>query len=78
MNKSVTSNPPLFPLPFLARECTPSPPHAPPPRPMQAAMRVSGLELGGLIGSLIAGRASDWLINKSEGRGDNVGARVKV
>jgi len=44
----------------------------------QAAIRVSGLELGGLVGSLIAGRASDWLINRSEGRGGNVGARVKV
>eukprot|EP00195_Chlamydomonas_chlamydogama_P013869 CAMPEP_0202900640 /NCGR_PEP_ID=MMETSP1392-20130828/11956_1 /ASSEMBLY_ACC=CAM_ASM_000868 /TAXON_ID=225041 /ORGANISM="Chlamydomonas chlamydogama, Strain SAG 11-48b" /LENGTH=469 /DNA_ID=CAMNT_0049587075 /DNA_START=389 /DNA_END=1797 /DNA_ORIENTATION=- len=44
----------------------------------QAAVRVSGLELGGLVGSLIAGKLSDGLINASEGRGGNVGARVKV
>lgn len=43
----------------------------------QAAMRVSGLELGGLVGSLIAGKASDWLISRSK-NGGNVGARVKV
>eukprot|EP00955_Chlamydomonas_euryale_P051336 354857-Chlamydomonas_euryale.AAC.20 len=30
----------------------------------QAAVRVSGLELGGLMGSLIAGKASDWLISR--------------
>jgi hypothetical protein len=41
-------------------------------------MRVSGLELGGLVGSLIAGRLSDWLINRAEGRGGNVGKRVQV
>ena len=43
----------------------------------QAAVRVSGLELGGLIGSLVAGRASDWIIARSP-KGGNVGARVKV
>uniref|UniRef100_A0A7R9V7P4 Major facilitator superfamily (MFS) profile domain-containing protein n=1 Tax=Chlamydomonas euryale TaxID=1486919 RepID=A0A7R9V7P4_9CHLO len=44
----------------------------------QAAVRVSGLELGGLMGSLIAGKASDWLISRSGGKGGNVGQRVKV
>jgi len=44
----------------------------------QAAMRVSGLELGGLLGSLIAGRVSDMMINKSEGKGGAVGKRVQV
>jgi sugar phosphate permease len=44
----------------------------------QAAMRVSGLELGGLLGSLIAGRLSDMMINKSEGKGGAVGKRVQV
>lgn len=43
----------------------------------QAAVRVSGLELGGLVGSLIAGRASDWLIARSP-KGGNVGKRVQV
>lgn len=45
---------------------------------LQAAVRVSGLELGGLVGSLIAGRASDYLISKGEGKKGNVGQRVKV
>lgn len=45
--------------------------------PLQAAVRVSGLELGGLVGSLIAGRASDWLIARSP-KGGNVGKRVQV
>ena len=40
-------------------------------------MRVSGLELGGLVGSLIAGKASDWLISRSPKQGA-VGNRVKV
>ncbi len=47
----------------------------------QAAMRVSGLELGGLFGSLIAGRLSDLLINRDKsqgGKGGNVGKRVQV
>jgi predicted lipid-binding transport protein (Tim44 family) len=45
----------------------------------QAAVRVSGLELGGLVGSLIAGRLSDYLIAKDKsGTGGNVGKRVQV
>ncbi|KAJ9513154.1 hypothetical protein QJQ45_029358 [Haematococcus lacustris] len=45
----------------------------------QAAVRVSGLELGGLLGSLIAGRFSDWLIKRdTSGNGGNVGKRVQV
>eukprot|EP00198_Chlamydomonas_reinhardtii_P009859 XP_001699196.1 hexose-phosphate transporter, minor isoform [Chlamydomonas reinhardtii] len=44
----------------------------------QAAVRVSGLELGGLVGSLIAGRLSDALIRNSNGKGGNVGKRVTV
>jgi sugar phosphate permease len=44
----------------------------------QAAVRVSGLELGGLVGSLIAGRLSDMMINKSGGKGGAVGKRVQV
>jgi len=45
----------------------------------QAAVRVSGLELGGLVGSLIAGRMSDWLISRdTSGKGGNVGKRVQV
>ncbi|GFH06600.1 MFS domain-containing protein [Haematococcus lacustris] len=44
-----------------------------------AAVRVSGLELGGLLGSLIAGRFSDWLIKRdTSGNGGNVGKRVQV
>lgn len=47
---------------------------------LQAAVRVSGLELGGLVGSLIAGRLSDWLISRSkqDGSSGNVGKRVQV
>ncbi len=41
-------------------------------------MRVSGLELGGLVGSLIAGRWSDSLIRNAAGKGGNVGKRVTV
>ncbi|KAG2488806.1 hypothetical protein HYH03_012606 [Edaphochlamys debaryana] len=44
----------------------------------QAAVRVSGLELGGLVGSLIAGRWSDALIRNAAGKGGNVGKRVTV
>eukprot|EP00775_Hariotina_reticulata_P005477 gene5477-5712_t len=44
----------------------------------QAAVRVSGLELGGLVGSLIAGRLSDMMINRSGGQGGAVGKRVQV
>ena len=42
-----------------------------------AAFRVSGLELGGLFGSLLAGRISDRLI-ASKPKGGNVGKRVQV
>lgn len=41
-----------------------------------AAVRVSGLELGGLLGSLIAGRISDWYIATSPGGA--VGKRIQV
>lgn len=41
-----------------------------------AALRVSGLELGGLLGSLIAGRISDWYIANSSGGA--VGKRIQV
>ncbi|GBF97373.1 hypothetical protein Rsub_11020 [Raphidocelis subcapitata] len=44
----------------------------------EAAVRVSGLELGGLFGSLLAGRLSDMLIARSGGKGGNVGKRVQV
>lgn len=43
-----------------------------------ASLRVSGLELGGLFGSLVAGKLSDVLINSSAGRGGNVGKRIQV
>lgn len=42
-----------------------------------AALRVSGLELGGLVGSLLAGRISDALIAKAGNKG-HVGQRVRV
>ena len=42
-----------------------------------AAFRVSGLELGGLFGSLLAGRISDALIAKDP-KGGNCGKRVQV
>ena len=41
-----------------------------------AAVRVSGLELGGLVGSLFAGRISDWYISSSDG--GTVGKRIQV
>jgi sugar phosphate permease len=41
-----------------------------------AAVRVSGLELGGLVGSLLAGRLSDWYISSSPGGA--VGKRIQV
>eukprot|EP00982_Pelagococcus_subviridis_P016463 31479-Pelagococcus_subviridis.AAC.25 len=41
-----------------------------------AAVRVSGLELGGLLGSLIAGRISDWYIAQSSGGA--VGKRIQI
>eukprot|EP00200_Dunaliella_tertiolecta_P006156 CAMPEP_0202343192 /NCGR_PEP_ID=MMETSP1126-20121109/3422_1 /ASSEMBLY_ACC=CAM_ASM_000457 /TAXON_ID=3047 /ORGANISM="Dunaliella tertiolecta, Strain CCMP1320" /LENGTH=519 /DNA_ID=CAMNT_0048934233 /DNA_START=351 /DNA_END=1911 /DNA_ORIENTATION=- len=44
----------------------------------QAGLRVSGLELGGLCGSLLAGKLSDYLISKSGGREGTVGKRVQV
>lgn len=44
----------------------------------QAGVTVSGLELGGLVGSLIAGRLSDMLINRSGGKEGAVGKRVQV
>ena len=43
-----------------------------------ASLRVSGLELGGLFGSLLAGKLSDMLINNSKGGGGNVGKRIQV
>lgn len=43
-----------------------------------ASLRVSGLELGGLFGSLLAGKLSDMLINNSKGQGGNVGKRIQV
>ena len=45
------------------------------------ATRVSGLELGGLAGSLSAGAISDYLTKKNKetgGKAGNVGLRVKV
>ena len=42
-----------------------------------AAFRVSGMELGGLFGSLLAGRISDALIARNP-KGGNVGKRVQV
>ncbi|GAB4816547.1 hypothetical protein N2152v2_003593 [Parachlorella kessleri] len=46
-----------------------------------ASMRVSGLELGGLCGSLVAGWLSDKLINTKSGAassGGNVGKRIRI
>lgn len=43
-----------------------------------AAVRVSGLELGGLVGSLIAGRLSDWMIQNAKPGEGAVGKRVQV
>ena len=43
-----------------------------------AAFRVSGLEVGGLFGSLLAGRISDSLIARSAGKAGAVGKRVQV
>lgn len=42
-----------------------------------AAVRVSGLELGGLFGSLLAGKLSDYLISRA-GNSGHVGKRVQV
>ena len=43
-----------------------------------AAVRVSGLELGGLAGSLLAGRFSDHLIRTAKKGQGAVGKRVQV
>lgn len=43
-----------------------------------AALRVSGLELGGLFGSLIAGRLSDAMIARAGNKKGHVGQRVRV
>lgn len=43
-----------------------------------AAVRVSGLELGGLAGSLLAGRLSDHLIRTAKKGQGAVGKRVQV
>ncbi|KAI8100349.1 hypothetical protein M9435_006833 [Picochlorum sp. BPE23] len=43
-----------------------------------ASLRVSGLELGGLFGSLIAGKVSDILISRSKGEEGTVGKRIQV
>lgn len=43
-----------------------------------AALRVSGLELGGLVGSLLAGKLSDQLIKNSRKEEGHVGKRVQV
>lgn len=44
----------------------------------QAGISVSGLELGGLVGSLIAGRLSDMLINRARPGEGAVGKRVQA
>ena len=46
--------------------------------PGAAAFRVSGLELGGLLGSLLAGRLSDYLISKAKPGEGTVGKRIQV
>ena len=43
-----------------------------------AALRVSGLELGGLAGSLLAGKLSDYLIKKAKPGEGLVGKRIRV
>lgn len=59
-------------------------PRCPPPSQVKgvadagsAAVRVSGMELGGLFGSLLAGRLSDFLVRKFPNDGA-VGKRVQV
>ena len=44
----------------------------------QAAARVSGLELGGLVGSLLAGKISDQLISRAKPGEGHVGKRLLV
>ena len=46
--------------------------------PGAAAFRVSGLELGGLLGSLLAGRLSDYLISRAKPGEGTVGKRIQV
>ncbi len=43
-----------------------------------AAVQVSGLELGGLLGSLSSGAISDRLVRNNHGSTGNVGLRVQV
>jgi OPA family sugar phosphate sensor protein UhpC-like MFS transporter len=43
-----------------------------------ASLRVSGLELGGLLGSLLAGRLSDALVARAPPGAGTVGMRVRV
>lgn len=43
-----------------------------------ASLRVSGLELGGLVGSLLAGKLSDILISKAKPGQGTVGKRIQV
>ena len=43
-----------------------------------AAVQVSGLELGGLVGSLSSGAISDYLVRNNDGSRGNVGLRVQV
>ena len=44
----------------------------------QAAFMVSGLEVGGLAGSLLAGRLADRMVNNDKNNGGAVGMRVRV
>lgn len=39
---------------------------------------MSGLELGGLLGSLSSGAISDYLVRNNDGSKGNVGLRVQV
>ncbi len=43
-----------------------------------AAVQVSGLELGGLVGSLSSGAISDHLVRNNDGSKGNVGLRVQA
>ena len=43
-----------------------------------ASLRVSGLELGGLVGSLLAGKLSDMLIARAKPGAGTVGKRIQV
>jgi hypothetical protein len=43
-----------------------------------AATQVSGLELGGLFGSLTSGAVSDHLVRSNDGSKGNVGLRVQA